>query len=226
MGLPHSQKLGVAWVTLFLEDRVLEVLTCQPLNWTVSWLLPENQIPKSFFFSSQYINPPFIQSLKTYLYLYHLIHGFNLQVCRHCSPNFSICFPLLSHDLMACVYIYMHDAAVWNVVLTSIWAPLLSILPITILRLATRVLSLSTKLMKPSSNSRRKTRSSPSLRPSITGGSKGRGPRSCARAVAISWATSMMMAHHWPTVLGSSTWAPARWFQGPPGIDSRPRGSR
>jgi hypothetical protein len=75
----------------------------------------------------------------------------------------------------------------------------------------------------PSSGSRR-TRSSPSSRPSTTGGSRGRGQRSSAVALGVllgTFITVMVLLSR--TVSASSTWVPAKLFLELRGIGSRAR---
>lgn len=61
-------------------------------------------------------------------------------------------------------------------------------------RPATKAPSPSQSSTPPNSTSRKRTRSCPSSKPSITGGSSGRGSRSSAAAAAASWVTSTTMA--------------------------------
>ena len=118
---------------------------------------------------------------------------------------------------------WLPSTAARNVGQTSIWAHPTSTHQTFTSRLGTKAHFPSHGSTRPSSGSRKRTRSDPFSRLSTTGAFRGKGPRSFAIAVAVLLVTCTMMVLLWLTVLVSFTWDLARSFLELPGIGSRPR---
>ena len=118
---------------------------------------------------------------------------------------------------------WLPSTAARNVGQTSIWAHPTSTHQTFTSRPGTKAHFPSHGSTRPSSGSRKRTRSDPFSRLSTTGAFRGKGPRSFAIAVAVLLVTCTMMVLLWLTVLVSFTWDLARSFLELPGIGSRPR---